>query len=158
MWSFPVVKIEIFLQASDDFSDRFIVVKIDIRKDGHHPIVFMNCGPVRYKVDDRKQAYKRPFIHKIIVRQTDFRLPKALADKESLAIHELYAALISDDKRHRLNADDVVAAVKAHRFPVLLTERRQHLDKMAKILEPQVRNLFVMKGGNGKETALESFG
>jgi hypothetical protein len=31
------------------------------RKDGHHPIIFMNCGPVRYKVDDKKQAAKRPF-------------------------------------------------------------------------------------------------
>ena len=32
------------------------------RKDGHHPIIFMNCGPVRYKVDDKKQAAQQdPF-------------------------------------------------------------------------------------------------
>ncbi len=23
-----------------------------VRKDGHHPIIFMNCGPVRHKVED----------------------------------------------------------------------------------------------------------
>jgi superfamily II DNA or RNA helicase len=26
------------------------------RKDGHHPIIFMQCGPVRHKVDPRTQA------------------------------------------------------------------------------------------------------
>ena len=27
------------------------------RKDGHHPIIFMQCGPVRYRVDAR---HRRP--------------------------------------------------------------------------------------------------
>jgi len=35
------------------------------RKDGHHPIIFMQCGPVRYRVDDRKQAAKRPFFSSV---------------------------------------------------------------------------------------------
>lgn len=38
-----------------------------LRKDGHHPIIFMNCGPVRYKIDDRKQAAKRSFSHKVVI-------------------------------------------------------------------------------------------
>ncbi|MGD8757973.1 MAG: DEAD/DEAH box helicase family protein, partial [Deltaproteobacteria bacterium] len=63
-----------------------------VRKDGHHPIIFMNCGPIRYKVDDRKQATKRPFTHRVVVRKTPFQLPPYLAMKEPLAIHELYAA------------------------------------------------------------------
>ena len=35
------------------------------RKDGHHPIIFMQCGPVRYRVDARRQAAKRPFSHRV---------------------------------------------------------------------------------------------
>jgi len=35
------------------------------RKDGHHPIIYMQCGPVRYRVDARKQAASRPFDHKV---------------------------------------------------------------------------------------------
>jgi hypothetical protein len=27
------------------------------RKDGHHPIIFMQCGPVRYRVDAKQQRY-----------------------------------------------------------------------------------------------------
>ena len=33
------------------------------RKDGHHPIIFMQCGPIRHRVDARKQAALRPFDH-----------------------------------------------------------------------------------------------
>jgi len=40
------------------------------RKDGHHPIIFMQCGPVRYRIDARKQAASRPFEHKVIFRRT----------------------------------------------------------------------------------------
>ena len=49
-----------------------------VRKEGDHPIIFMSCGPLRYRVDDRKQAEFRPFDHKVIVRKTDFRLPNHL--------------------------------------------------------------------------------
>jgi len=26
------------------------------RRDGHHPIIFMQCGPLRYQVDEREQG------------------------------------------------------------------------------------------------------
>ena len=35
------------------------------RKDGHHPIIFMQCGPVRYRVDAKSQAATRSFAHKV---------------------------------------------------------------------------------------------
>nr|WP_244422896.1 DEAD/DEAH box helicase family protein [Bradyrhizobium sp. ORS 278] len=31
------------------------------RKDGHHTIIFMQCGPVRFRVDAKSQAARRPF-------------------------------------------------------------------------------------------------
>ena len=43
------------------------------RKDGHHPIVFMQCGPVRHRVDAKAQAAARPFTHAVYVRPTGFR-------------------------------------------------------------------------------------
>src|ERR1700719_801651 len=43
------------------------------RKDGHHPIVFMQCGPVRHRVDARAQAAARPFAHTVLVRPTTFQ-------------------------------------------------------------------------------------
>jgi superfamily II DNA or RNA helicase len=51
-----------------------------VRKDGHHPIILMQCGAVRYRVTDRAQAEQRPFDHKVFVRPTNFRMPSHLQD------------------------------------------------------------------------------
>lgn len=37
------------------------------RKDGHQPIVFMQCGPVRHRVSAKAQAATRPFEHIVAV-------------------------------------------------------------------------------------------
>ncbi len=122
-----------------------------IRKDGHHPIIFMNCGPIRYKVDDRKQAELRPFNHKVIIRGTDFRLPDSLYFKEKLTINDYYAALIVDKQRNKMIVEDVMKAIYEKRVPVLLTERRDHIDILVEMLTPMVKNNFVLKGGMGKK-------
>ena len=121
------------------------------RKDGHHPIIFMQCGRVRYRVDDRKQAEKRPFDHKVIIRPTNFRLPPHLQNAASPSIQEVYTLLAQDDERNQIIIQDVIAAVAAGRSPVLLTERREHLDLLAVLLSQQIQNVFVMAGGMGKK-------
>ena len=45
----------------------------------------------------------------------------------------------------------MAAAVSAYRFPALLTERREHLEKLATFLGEKVEHIFVMKGGMGKK-------
>jgi superfamily II DNA or RNA helicase len=119
------------------------------RKDGHHPIIFMQCGSVRHRVDDRKQAEARPFNHKAIVRKTEFTLPEAIQDEERPSIHQIYSALVNDKKRNDMIVTDVLSAIKDKRSPVVLTERVQHLTYLAERLSPQVRNVFVFQGGMG---------
>jgi superfamily II DNA or RNA helicase len=121
------------------------------RKDGHQPIIFMQCGPVRYRVNDRDQADKRPFDHKVIVRPTKFQLPPHLQNIAAQSIQEVYSSLEKDDDRNRMIVDDVVAAMQENRFPVLLTERREHLETLAELLAKRVAHVFVMKGGMGKK-------
>lgn len=122
------------------------------RKDGHHPIIFMQCGPVRYHVSDRSQAEARPFEHRVIVRPTSFQLPEHL---EGLVIQqnisELYALLSTNDSRNQMIVADVVKAVHEKRSPVVLTERREHLEALEKMLSPLVKNVIVMTGGMGKK-------
>ncbi|MCX6028194.1 MAG: DEAD/DEAH box helicase family protein [Chloroflexi bacterium] len=120
------------------------------RKDGHQPIIFMQCGPIRHRVNDRKQAETRPFDHKVVVRHTHFRLPPHLPDAPALAIQDLYALLVKDDQRNQLIIEDVIAAVQAGRSPVLLTERREHLELLTSRLSQHIENLIVMQGGMGK--------
>jgi superfamily II DNA or RNA helicase len=68
----------------------------------------------------------------------------------SLGCRRLYALLARDDERKQLIVEDVVAAVQAGRSPVLLTERREHLELLANRLSQRVENLVVMQGGLGK--------
>jgi superfamily II DNA or RNA helicase len=121
------------------------------RKDGHHPIIFMNCGPVRYKVNDKKQAAARPFAHKVIVRVTSFRMPASFEADQYNAIHEIYKALLQNDERNQVIVFDVMSAIKHNRFPVILTERVEHLETLKSLLENKISNLIVMKGGMGKK-------
>ncbi len=122
-----------------------------VRKDGHHPIIFMNCGPIRYKVDDKKQAIQRPFAHKVIIRKTNFQMPKSVMSGGYSAIHEIYASLINSDTRNDMIIKDVLHVVSLNRFPVILTERREHLEKLFKLLSGRVQNVIMMKGGMGKK-------
>jgi superfamily II DNA or RNA helicase len=126
-----------------------------VRKDGHHPIIFMQCGPVRYRVDARQQAKKRPFDHMVLVRPTSFRLPARLQDTASYSIQEVFSLLSQDEERNELIVQDVVAAAQAMRFPVLLTERREHVDVLANLLSPHIQNVIVMRGGMGKRQRLQ---
>ena len=121
------------------------------RKDGHHPIVFMQCGPIRYRVSARAQAAVRPFRHNVFVQPTAFRsLRPAEADKR-LEFQALYQALVEDDARTHRISDDVIESVQAGRSPLVLTERNDHLDRLARALSPHVSHLIVLRAGMGKK-------
>ena len=116
------------------------------RKDGHHPIIVMQCGPIRFRVDAKAQALTRPFSHAVIPRLTNFRLPLS---QEKPEMHEIYAALKTDRARNDLITVDLLRAVKAGRSPILLTERTSQMDEFATRLNGLVKHIVVMKGGMG---------
>ena len=120
------------------------------RKDGHHPIVFMQCGPVRHRVDARAQAAARPFTHAVHVRPTGFRPSRAPAEDVRIQFQELYSELIADQARNQLICDDVLEAVREGRSPLVLTERNEHLDFLAERLSTGIQHLIVLRGGMGR--------
>ena len=117
------------------------------RKDGHHPIIFMQCGPVRYKVDARSQAAAREMTHKVIERPTTFSLPEAMAREARISMPAVYAALASDVARNDLIFDDVLRALEERRSPLVLTERRDHLDYLRDRFSRFVTTIAVLRGG-----------
>ena len=117
------------------------------RKDGQHPIIFMQCGPVRHRVDAAAQAAARPFDHKAIVRPTGFRSQRVVNRDVRLQFHDLYDELIADAGRNQFICGEVVQVVRDGRSPIVLTERNDHLDELARRLSPEVRHLVVLRGG-----------
>lgn len=135
-----------FERVLSEVKARFIVglTATPQRRDGHQPITEMQLGPVRYKVDVKSQVARRPFEHKLIVRETEFRLA---SDKFGPGIQEIYGALARDDARNRRILDDVITALQEGRSPIVLTERKDHVDYFAEQLRNLVRHLVVLRGG-----------
>jgi len=119
-----------------------------IRKDGHHPIILMQCGPIRFNVSSRKQAAASAFQYEVIPKITEFTVPP---EWNGIGIQDIYTALVNDERRTDLVVADVVGAIEDGRFPLLLTERTDHLRLLLEKLVRRVPNVFVMKGGMGKK-------
>ncbi len=114
------------------------------RRDGHHPIIEMQLGPVRFSVDARSQAAKRPFDHRLIVRETQY------VPRPELTVNGpqgYYAELAADEERNQLILDDVIKVIQEGRSPILLTERKNHLKLFADRLKGFVRHIVVLEGG-----------
>ncbi len=120
-----------------------------VRKDGRQPIIFMQCGPVRYIVDAKSQAEKRGFSHFVIPRFTRTRLP------EVSGIQAAYAGIMENEARNDLVISDALAAVSEGRTPILLTERREHAALLASQLEGKVRNVTLLVGSAGQKEKRE---
>lgn len=118
-----------------------------MRKDGHHPIIMMQCGSIRHRVDARIEAAARPFRHVVIPKLTHFRLPHPIGSK--IAIHEIYSALAHDEARNRMILHDIKDALERGRSPLLLTERTEHLKLLASRLEASTPNIIILQGGMG---------
>jgi len=121
------------------------------RKDGHQPIIFMQCGPVRYRDNARQQAAARPFTHNVLVRPTGFRAPDLPVADSRAEFQRLYEALTQSPARNQLICSDVIAAAKAGRFPLVLTERTEHLRLLALQLSAAIPHVITLQGGMGRK-------
>jgi superfamily II DNA or RNA helicase len=122
-----------------------------VRQDGHHPIIFMQCGPVRYRVDSRKQAEMRPFEHFVIPRFTPFRMPVSWDEKE-WSIGEIYSEICKSEIRNQLIINDVVKCFGEGRNPLILTQRTAHVKVLADALRKTLPNVVTLTGSmSGKE-------
>lgn len=111
------------------------------RQDGHQPIIHMQCGPIRYLVDAKEQAEKRAFEHYLLPRFTTYR--SAIADKGIAAI---YKDLAENEIRNEHIITDVIKALSDGRIPIILTERREHVQLLANRLAGHCKNIITLFG------------
>lgn len=124
------------------------------RKDGRHPIIFMQCGQVRYKVDAARQAKLRTFDHKVILRNTNFNFTSLSLDGKT-PINEIYASITADKERDELIFNDVLSAISEGRTPLILTERKEHVIDLYEKFKGFCKNVIAMHGGHGTKKRTE---
>ena len=125
-----------------------------VRQDGHHPIMYMQCGKIRYRVDAKNQAEARPFEHYIIPRFTRFQKP-VHQDEAKWYITDIYRDIQNSEIRNSLIIQDVISAIDQGRNPIILTERTDHVKDLADRLKPHVKNVIPMTGGAGHKKSRE---
>jgi len=95
-----------------------------IRKDGHQPIIFMQCGEIRFTADSSSQQQTQSFSRLLIPRFTSFRCLKADGNNYNQVLDEL----IEDEARNKIILTDVANALSEGRSPIILTARTSHVD------------------------------
>ena len=119
-----------------------------IRKDGHQPIIFMQCGPIRFTTDAKSQIAKQSFDRFLIPRFTSYN--SILEDRLSIAT--LYKYLSEDEIRNNLIVEDICKAVNTGRTPIILTNRTAHVSVLAEKLKATIKNVISLTGiGTTKE-------
>tara|TARA_Y100001935_G_C17300648_1_gene508989 strand:- start:852 stop:2864 length:2013 start_codon:yes stop_codon:yes gene_type:complete len=101
-----------------------------IRKDGLEAILHMQSGPIRFEMDEfgSKDLLKRAF-----VRETNFNTQGSGLDQ--LSIHEIWEQLVNDESRNSIIVGDLVTSLKDGRFPLLVTDRKEHLVNLSQAIK-----------------------
>lgn len=122
------------------------------RQDGHHPILEMYLGPIRYHVDAKAQAARRPFAHLMIPRFTGTRFQLQAEDRMP-SISQLYNQIASDDLRNHMIVDDVLNCAKEGRNCLVLSERKQHVVWLSEQLGKQMDSVIILMGGRNQKNS-----
>lgn len=114
-----------------------------VRRDGHQPIIFMQCGPIRHSAARPETAPAQLEVW-----------PKYLPPPEIPAnspIQEVFRILSNDAVRNRRIADDVLAAYREGRKVLVLSERMDHLPLLRQALGDEIEHCFVLHGRLSKK-------
>lgn len=125
-----------------------------IRKDGHQPIIFMQCGPIRYSADAKAQMLSQSFERLLVPRFTPFR-PIVGSD---LSYTKVAQQLAEDEYRNLFIVKDVIEVLKEGRSPIILTSRTSHVSILAELLKPHCPNVITLIGSestNDKRQKME---
>ncbi|MCZ7564368.1 MAG: DEAD/DEAH box helicase [Burkholderiales bacterium] len=122
-----------------------------LRRDGHHPIIFMQCGPIRFRGSDARQSTQ--VRHVVIPRCTGFA-----TESSGNGIQRLFRVLGQSNDRNMLIVRDIGRALAEGRHPLVLTERKDHLDQLANILDAAASaEVIVLSGGMGRREQAAAF-
>ena len=113
-----------------------------IRKDGHQPIIFMQCGKIRYSSDAKAQMQSQSFKRILIPRFTSFR--DLSSDAKSYT--QITEAIADDERRNKQIIEDVIQVLAEGRTPLVLSTRTSHVNLLAQMLAPIVTHVVKLIG------------
>lgn len=113
-----------------------------IRKDGHQPIIFMQCGPIRYSAEAKSQLAKQTFKRWLIPRFTAYR---DLSDSSS-TYAQIVQSLATDEARNALIVEDVCKTLAVGRSQIVLATLTSHVEQLSQLLSTCCKNIITLVG------------
>lgn len=110
-----------------------------IRRDGQNPIIFMQCGPLRYTAQRPEGAPRLLEVQPIYLRTH-------LDVREDAGIQDVFSCLVNDSARTRAIVDAVMQCYSEGRKVLVLTERTDHLNALAEALQAVAPQVFTLHG------------
>lgn len=118
------------------------------RKDGRHPIIFMQCGPIRHVVP---QSSVTPQKMEVIARYRE----RPIQSMNGEAIQDVFRRLTEDVERTAHIVAEILEAYNKGRKVLVLTERIEHLQAIHTALGEMPGHLFQLHGRlSGKQRSL----
>jgi superfamily II DNA or RNA helicase len=115
-----------------------------IRRDGQQPIIFMQCGPIRYTVAKSAGA---PHDLEVV----PYSWQKQIDLQQTAGIQEVFRHIANDPDRTAAIAAKIEDSHAQGRKVLVLTERTDHLDAIRAALAGKVPSLFVLHGRMSKK-------
>jgi superfamily II DNA or RNA helicase len=101
------------------------------RSDGLDAALFMLCGPVRYAVDPKEQAWRQELRRLLHLRFTRVRLPSI---ETGSTFNQILDELCENSARNEMIVSDVEEAIDKGRTPLVLTRRKDHARALHELL------------------------
>lgn len=117
------------------------------REDGKEQKIFMQFGPIRYRLTAKERAKMQDFEHYVYPRFTSL----VNSSGKDWNINEAYKELIGSARRNRQIIGDVLECVDNGRTPVVLTKFTEHAENLRQMLEDKVRHVFLLQGGRSNK-------
>ncbi len=124
------------------------------RKDGWHKIIYMQCGDIRIRVNNREVDQSKTIEHTVIVRKTNYRYP-ITEIKDKIQISDIFNDMSHNVFRNSIIIEDIKKCVSDGRVPIVLTERVEHLEVLKQALKDLDVPVVIYKGSMGKKKAKE---
>ena len=119
------------------------------RENGHTPIIKMQCGDIRYKVDTLKFNKELNIPMKVIVKKSHLSFTNPKIDNYEL--NEINDFIAKDILRSEKIIKDIKKEYDNGKNILVLTERLEHLDYICDKLSKYTNNIFKYYGGIGKK-------
>lgn len=120
-----------------------------VRRDGHQPIIFMQCGDICYRADTNTVLQNPLYVY-----------PRFFGHSKAdgiEAIQDIFQSIASDENRNASIISDIKDCIGQGRNILVLSERKDVLENLYSAFSVNTENVFLLHGRIKKKDRLRIF-